>query len=93
MDEIKAMEKNPDRKDIYDNMSLMDSFLKETARLNPIMTGMCCAQLKWQELILSSDNAAKGDCTIHLCRWDQCPAQKLDMHSSASVNARRRPLR
>jgi hypothetical protein len=46
MDEIKAMEKNPDHQSNYDNMSLMDSFLKETARLNPIVTGMCHTQLK-----------------------------------------------
>jgi len=33
--EITAMEANTDDPDNYDNMPLMDSFLKETARLNP----------------------------------------------------------
>jgi hypothetical protein len=46
MDEIKAIEKIPDHQKNDDDMSLMDSFLKETARLNPIVTGMRHTQLK-----------------------------------------------
>jgi hypothetical protein len=54
MDEIKAMEKIPDHKNKYDNMSLMDSFLKETARLNPIVTGMRHTQFE-----VTGTNSAK----------------------------------
>ena len=35
MKEVLAMEKLPDGQRNYDDLPLMDSFLKETARLNP----------------------------------------------------------
>jgi hypothetical protein len=67
MDEIKAMESSTDHENKYDEMSLMDSFLKETARLNPTMTGISYAGLNCRVLILLSDHATKGDCAIHFC--------------------------
>jgi hypothetical protein len=39
MDEIRAMKNNHEHPNNYDDMPLMDSFLKETARLNPNVIG------------------------------------------------------
>ena len=74
-------------KDNYEELPLLDSFLKESARKNPLdsrkssLDSLKDTNRPLIHLILSF-NAEAGFVTVHVCRWDPYSRENLDSCTS-----------